>query len=107
MSSAAEDLLIRHRLTVGGYHRMGEGAILKEESRVESIDGEIIDMALFVRRHAGTASQLSMLLEGEVGDRAIVWPQIHLFVTTIQSLGSTSRCCAPDCVLQILASAAG
>jgi hypothetical protein len=32
-------------------------------------------MALFVRRHAGTASQLSMLLEGAVGDRAIVWAQ--------------------------------
>jgi hypothetical protein len=39
MSSAAEDMLMRHRLTVGDYHRMGEAANLKEDSRVESIDG--------------------------------------------------------------------
>lgn len=75
MSSAAEDLLMRHRLTVGDYNRMGEVGILHEDSRVELIEGEIIDMAPIGSSHAGTVSQLSRLLERAVGNHAIVWTQ--------------------------------
>lgn len=75
MSSLAEDLLKRHRLTVSDYHRMGEAGILNEDSRVELIEGEIIDMAPIGSRHAGTVSQLSRLLERAVGDHAIIWTQ--------------------------------
>lgn len=75
MSSTAEELVVRHRLTVADYHRMGEAGILREDSRVELIDGEIIDMAPIGSRHSGTVSQLSRMLERAVGDHAIVWAQ--------------------------------
>jgi hypothetical protein len=61
MSSAAGYLLKRHPLTVGDYHRMGEAGILHEDSRVELIEGEIIDMAPIDSPHAGTVRQLSEL----------------------------------------------
>jgi len=75
MSSTAEELIVRHRLTVADYHRMGEAGILHEDSRVELIEGEIIDMAPIGSRHAGTVCQLSRLLERAVGDHALVWTQ--------------------------------
>ena len=34
-----------HRWTVAEYHRMAEVGLLHEDSRVELIDGEIIEMA--------------------------------------------------------------
>ncbi|MGI8739986.1 MAG: hypothetical protein ACR2KU_10255 [Gammaproteobacteria bacterium] len=39
MSNMAEELILRHRLTVADYHRMGEAGILHEDSRVELIEG--------------------------------------------------------------------
>ena len=35
----------RHRWTVAEYHRMGEVGLLNEDSRIELIDGELIEMA--------------------------------------------------------------
>jgi Uma2 family endonuclease len=75
MSSAAEDLLKRHRLTVSDYHRMAEAGILHEDARVELIEGEIIDMSPIGSIHAGTVRQLSRLLERAVGEAAIVSAQ--------------------------------
>lgn len=92
MSSTAEDLLIRHRLTVNDYHRMGEAGILHEDSRVELIEGEIIDMAPIGSLHAGTVRHLSRLLEQLATMRSFL-PRTHLSSTATRSLGPTSRCC--------------
>ena len=35
----ADDLIVRHKLNVDQYHRMGEAGILREGERVELIDG--------------------------------------------------------------------
>lgn len=72
MSSVAQDLLTKHRLTIRDYHRMGEAGILHEDSRVELIEGEIIDMAPIGSSHSGTVLHLSTLLTRAAGERAIV-----------------------------------
>jgi hypothetical protein len=80
MSTSAQDLLQRHRLSVDEYHRMARAGILPEDSRVELINGEIIDMAPIGSRHAGTVLQLTNLLNQALRGTAMVWVQnpIHL-----------------------------
>lgn len=75
MSGTVQDFLQRHRLTTSDYHRMGEVGILAEDSRVELIEGELIDMAPIGSQHAGTVKQLSRLLNLAVGQTAIVSTQ--------------------------------
>lgn len=75
MSGTAQDLLHRHQLTVADYHRMGEADILPEDSRVELIEGEIIDMSPIGSRHAGTVLQLSRILNLAAGRAALVSTQ--------------------------------
>jgi len=65
----------RHRLTVADYYRMGEVGILAPDSRVELIDGEIIDMAPPGSLHAGTVNQLTLLLLRALGERALLQVQ--------------------------------
>jgi Uma2 family endonuclease len=72
MSSTAQDLLKRHRLTVRDYHRMGEVGILHEDSRVELIEGEIIDMAPIGSSHAGTVIYLSTMRARAVSECPII-----------------------------------
>ena len=45
MPVVSPDLRPRHRWTVAEYHRLAEVGLLHEDSRVELIDGEIIEMA--------------------------------------------------------------
>jgi Uma2 family endonuclease len=84
MSTSAKDILQRHRLSVDEYHRMAHAGILPEDSRVELINGEIIDMAPIGSRHAAAVKQLTRILARAVGDTAIVSVQdpIHLDLHT-------------------------
>jgi Uma2 family endonuclease len=75
MSGTVQDLLQRHRLTISDYHLMGEAGILPEDSRVELIEGELIDMAPIGSQHAGTVFHLSNLLNLAIGSAAFVWVQ--------------------------------
>ncbi len=52
----------RHLFTVDDYYRMAESGILREDDRVELIDGEIIDMAPIGPGHAGTVEELGEML---------------------------------------------
>jgi Uma2 family endonuclease len=65
----------RRRFTLDEYHRMGELGILHEEDRVELIHGEIIHLTPIGPPHAWTVARLAQRLAREVGDRAVVWPQ--------------------------------
>ena len=80
MSTSAKEILQRHRLSVDEYHRMARAGILPEDSRVELINGEIIDIAPIGSRHAATVKQLTRIVSRAVGDTAIVSVQdpIHL-----------------------------
>lgn len=49
----------RHRLTVDEYHRMGEAGILHEDSRIELLDGELIDMAPIGSLHAAAVNDVT------------------------------------------------
>jgi Uma2 family endonuclease len=68
--------VLRHRLTVDDYHRMGEAGILKPDARVELIEGEIIDMAPIGSRHAYVIAALTKRLMSAVGIHAEIRCQL-------------------------------
>jgi Uma2 family endonuclease len=53
--------IARHQFTVDDYHRMAESGILRDDSRVELIDGEIVDMAPIGRKHQSCVDRLARL----------------------------------------------
>jgi hypothetical protein len=64
--------LVRHRFSVEDYYRMAEAGILTESSRVELIEGEIVEMTAIGSRHAACVKRLMHLLTARVGERAVV-----------------------------------
>jgi Uma2 family endonuclease len=64
--------VVRHRLTVEQYHRMVETGVLAPDSRVELIEGVIVEMPPIGSLHAGTVNRLTHALTRAVGSRAIV-----------------------------------
>jgi Uma2 family endonuclease len=54
------------------YHRMAEAGILDEDSRVELIRGQIVDMAPVGAPHLAMVNRLTRLLPGVVGGRGIL-----------------------------------
>lgn len=75
MVRAVEDWMPRHRISVHEYYRMGELGLFAPEARMELIEGEIIDMAPPGSRHASVVAHLNKLVQGAVGDAAIVLVQ--------------------------------
>lgn len=73
--------LIRHKLSVTDYYRMGEAGILHEDDRIELIEGELIDMAPIGSNHAGIVNQLTWLLSSLAGRYALVSPQNPLLLS--------------------------
>ena len=66
------DRPVRYKLDVHAYHRMGETGILDEDSRVELIDGELIQMAPIGLDHAGSVDSLNEALVLAFAGKAIV-----------------------------------
>jgi Uma2 family endonuclease len=62
----------RHKLSVEDYHKLGEAGILTEHSRVELVEGELIDMAPIGGPHMGLVNRLNRLLVLAVGDLGVV-----------------------------------
>jgi Uma2 family endonuclease len=69
--SVAESL-VRHAFSVDDYYRMAEAGILNEDSRVELIEGEIVEMTAIGARHAACVMRLNHLLAARAAGRAIV-----------------------------------
>ena len=65
----------RRRFTVEEYHRMGLAGILREDDRVELIDGEIVEMTPIGSPHAGCVNRLARLFFAAAGQRAVVTVQ--------------------------------
>ena len=61
-----------HRFTVADYYRMAEAGIFNEDSRVELIRGQIVDMPPIGAPHFAAVNRLNRLLGQAAGDRAIV-----------------------------------
>ena len=62
---------LKHRISVDAYHRMGDAGVFAPDARIELIEGEIIDMAPIGSRHASVVDQLTRIIVGAVGERAI------------------------------------
>lgn len=62
----------RYKLSVEDYHKLGHAGILTEDSRVELIDGELIEMAPIGGPHMHMVNRLTKLLVTAVGDSAVV-----------------------------------
>jgi Uma2 family endonuclease len=64
-----------HLFTVDDYYKMAESGILREDDRVELIDGEIIAMAPIGSGHAGTVDQFGDNIRELVSGRGRVRSQ--------------------------------
>ncbi|MDS4027733.1 MAG: Uma2 family endonuclease [Candidatus Contendobacter sp.] len=65
----------RHRWTVAEYHRMGEVGLLNEDSWVELIDGEIVEMAPIGSQHGGKVNRFIHMFYKTFGNQAIIAAQ--------------------------------
>jgi Uma2 family endonuclease len=52
---------VKHRFTVGDYHRLGQAGVLRPGARVELLDGEIIDRSPIGPPHGGVVNRLLRL----------------------------------------------
>ena len=68
-------VLKRRRFTLEEYHRLGETGIIREDERVELVEGEIVEMSPIGWPHASVVARLTMLFARRYADRAIVWVQ--------------------------------
>ena len=64
--------LMHYRFTRAEYHRMAEAGILSEDSPVELIEGEILEMSPIGRRHKACVDRLTDILVPAVRGVAIV-----------------------------------
>ena len=67
--------VVKRHFTIEEYYRIAAAGVLREDDRVELIEGEIIKMNPIGSRHAACVGRLSKLLERRGGDHAIVWTQ--------------------------------
>jgi Uma2 family endonuclease len=65
----------RHQLSISDFYKMVEVGILREDSRIELIEGELIEMAPIGGSHMWVVNALVANLVRQVGDKAIVSPQ--------------------------------
>lgn len=65
----------RHSFSVADFHRLGETGVLAPDSRVELIEGDLIDMAPTGSPHGGMVLYLNNLLVPALGGRALVGTQ--------------------------------
>src|SRR5579872_3387469 len=64
--------LTKHLITVDEYERMAAAGVFPPESRLELIEGEIIEMPPIGSRHSACVDRLNMLLAPRLAGRAIV-----------------------------------
>jgi len=65
----------RRPFTAEEYHRLLEAGILREDDRVELIEGEILEMSPIGSRHAAAVKRLNHLFHELLGDRCLLGVQ--------------------------------
>lgn len=70
----------RHAISAGEYLRIGEAGVFAPETRLELIEGEIVEMAPIGSPHAGTVMILNRFFSRAAGDSAIVLVQSPLIL---------------------------
>jgi len=71
VETKAREGVRRRRFTVEEYHRMGEAGILREDERVELIEGEILEMNPIGGRHMRCVNESNWLLGQQIRDRGL------------------------------------
>ena len=74
----AELIERQRRITVDEYHRMIDAGVLREEERVELIEGFLVDMAPQKSPHAYAIQRLTRLLAAQLADEFDVRVQLPL-----------------------------
>ncbi|MEY2985269.1 MAG: hypothetical protein RLZZ568_1886 [Cyanobacteriota bacterium] len=64
--------LLTHKFTVEQYHQLSEKNVLSPESRVELIQGEVLDMSPIGIRHGTTVKRLNAFFAVQLSQKAIV-----------------------------------
>ena len=64
--------LLKGPFTVGDYHRMAETGVLRQDARVELLDGLVVEMSPIGSRHADCVDRLAELLFRAVSGQATV-----------------------------------
>jgi Uma2 family endonuclease len=67
----AQPQVTRRKFTVDEYHLLARAGILKEDDRVELLDGDIVEMSPIGSRHAACVDRLNRVFS-RLGERAIV-----------------------------------
>lgn len=62
----------RHKLSIDDFERLGAAGILAEDSRIELIEGDLIDMPPIGTGHMSVSNRLNRMLVRRAGDDAIV-----------------------------------
>ncbi len=65
----------QRRFTIEEYYKMSDAGILREDDRVELIEGEIVEMSPVGTPHSSSVVRLTRLLILAVGDKAVVSTQ--------------------------------
>jgi hypothetical protein len=72
--------ILRRRFTVDDYHLMAQAGVLKEDDRVELIEGEIVEMSPIGSRHAACVKRLNRFLSQQVGQHALIGAQDPVYL---------------------------
>mgnify|MGYP003576523719 CR=1 FL=1 len=67
-----ETEITKKLFTVGDYHRMARTGILREDDRLELIDGEVIEMSPIGHRHFVCVGRMVTLFRRPFGDKVFV-----------------------------------
>lgn len=70
-----------YRFTRAEYHKMAKAGILHEDSPVELIDGEILEMSPIGRRHKACVDRFTRVFVQDLGDSAIVRVQSSIVLS--------------------------
>ena len=74
-------LQVQRRLfTTEEYHAMIANGVLKEDDRLELIQGEIVEMSPIGPKHLAHVNRLTRLFSRRVGDRALISVQNPIFL---------------------------
>ncbi len=104
----------RYKLSIEDYHKLAEVGILNEDSRVELIEGELIEMAPIGPPHSWMVNRLNKLLVTMAGDEALVSvqnsvrlppnsePQPDLVLQRAHMAGVKTRIAGPSDVLLVI-----
>lgn len=83
----------RRRFTAEEYHRMGEAGILRDDERVELIEGEVVEMNPIGGRHAACVRELTWLVTRQLVEEYRVDVQNPVRLNGGWSLSRTWRWC--------------